>query len=187
MTNTTKYSIGALALLILLYLGNQNSQSSYNVEGEPIYSGSSEKVYRILLTEEDKKLELVRSDTTWKITQADSLTIKDFQVEKVFDRLLKVEQEMLISSKAEKWNKFGVDDSSGRHFQVFDENNNELLHYIFGNSGQDYQHNYIRENRSNDVYRTNDNVYFLLNTNTTYWGQKPKKDEPLEEDEKLIQ
>ena len=181
MTNTTKYSIGALALLILLYLGNQNSQSSYKAEGEPIYSGSSENVHRILLTEEDKKLELVRTDTTWKITQADSFTIKDFQVEKVFDRLLKVEQEMLISSKAEKWSKFGVDDSSGRHFQVYDENNNELLHYVFGNSGQDYQHNYVRENRSNDVYRTNDNVYFLLNTNTTYWGQKPKIDEPLEE------
>ena len=124
MTNTTKYSIGALALLILLYLGNQNSQSSYKAGGEPIYSGSSENVHRILLTEEDKKLELVRRDTTWKITQADSFTIKEFQVEKVFDRLLKVEQEMLISSKAEKWSKFGVDDSSGRHFQVYDENNN---------------------------------------------------------------
>ena len=33
---------------------------------------------------------------------------------------------MLISSKAEKWSKFGVDDSSGRHFQVYDENNNEI-------------------------------------------------------------
>jgi hypothetical protein len=90
---------------------------------------------------------------------------------------------MLISSKVEKWSKFGADDSSGRHFQIYDESNNELLHYIFGNSGQDYQHNYIRESRSNDVYRTNDNVYFLLNTNTTYWGQKPKKDDPLKENE----
>ena len=89
-------------------------------------------------------LELVRSDTTWTITQADSFKVKDFQMEKLFDRLLKVEQEMLISSKSEKWEKFGVDDSLGRHLQVFDENDNELIHYVFGNSGQDYQHNYIR-------------------------------------------
>ena len=183
MTNTIKYSIGALALLLILYLSNQNSQNSYNVEGEPIYTGSNENIHRILLSENGKNLELVRSDTTWKITQADSFTVKDFQVEKIFDRLLKIEQEMLISSKVEKWSKFGVDDSSGRHFQIYDESNNELLHYIFGNSGQDYQHNYIRESRSNDVYRTNDNVYFLLNTNTTYWGQKPKKDDPLKENE----
>ena len=79
MTNTIKYSIGALALLLILYLGNQNSQNSYNAEGEPIYTGSNEKIHRILLSENDKTLELVRSDTTWKITQADSFTVKDFQ------------------------------------------------------------------------------------------------------------
>jgi hypothetical protein len=178
MTNTLKYSIGALALLLILFFGNQSSQSSYSLEGESIYSGSKEKIFRIMIIENDDTLELVRSDTTWKITQADSFKAKDFQIEKIFDRLLQVEQEMLISSKTEKWEKFGVDDSLGRHLQIFDENDNELLHYIFGNSGQDYQHNYIRENRSNNVYRTNDNVYFLLNTNTTYWGEKPKKPEP---------
>ena len=63
------------------------------------------------------------------------------------------------------------------------ENDNELIHYVFGNSGQDYQHNYIRKNMSNDVYRTNDNVYFLLNTNTTYWGEKPKAPDSKDMDE----
>ncbi|MDP6168433.1 MAG: DUF4340 domain-containing protein [Candidatus Marinimicrobia bacterium] len=178
MTNTIKYSIGVLALLLILFFGNQSSQKSYDLEGEPIYSGSKEKISRIVISENDDTLELVRSDTTWSITQAGSLKVKDLQIGKFFDRLLTVEQEMLISSKSEKWEKFGVDDSLGRHLQVFDENNNELLHYIFGNSGQDYQHNYIRQNRSNNVYRTNDNVYFLLNTSTTYWGEKPKIPEP---------
>ena len=183
MTNTIKYSLGVLGLLIILFLTNQRSQNSYNIEGEPIYTGSDDNVHRILFTETDKMLELVRSDTTWSITQADSFEVKENQVEKIFDRLLKVEQEMLISSKPEKWSKFGVDDSSGRHLKVFDENDNELLHYIFGNSGQDFQHNYIRENKSNDVYRTNDNIYFLLNTNTTYWGKKPKPPEANQEEE----
>ena len=109
-------------------------------------------------------------------------TVKDHQIDKIFDRLLKVEQEMLITSKSEKWEKFGVDDSLGRHLQIYDENDNELIHYIFGNSGQDWQHNYVRESKSNDVYRTNDNVYFLLNSNTTYWGEKPPEEKPEEED-----
>ena len=89
---------------------------------------------------------------------------------------------MLITSKSEKWEKFGVDDSLGRHIQVYDENDNEIIHYDFGNSGQDWQHNYVRQSRSNDVYRTNDNVYFLLNSNTTYWGEKPSEEKP--EDQK---
>ena len=178
MTNTIKYSLGVLGLLIILFLTNQRSQNSYKIEGEPIYTGTNDNVHRILFTETDKMLELVRSDTTWGITQADSFEVKENQIEKIFDRLLKVEQEMLISSKPEKWSKFGVDDSLGRHLTIFDKNDNELLHYIFGNSGQDFQHNYIRKSKSNDVYRTNDNVYFLLNTNTTYWGKKPTIPEP---------
>ena len=181
MTNTIKYGLGVLGLLIILFLTNQRSQDSYNLEGEPIYTGDDDRIYRVLLSEGDKVLELVRADTTWNITQADSFEVKENQVEKIFNRLLKVEQEMLISSKSEKWSKFGVDDSLGRHLKIFDANDNELLHYIFGNSGQDYQHNYIRKNKSNDVYRTNDNVYFLLNTNTTYWGKKPTPPEPQEE------
>jgi hypothetical protein len=82
---------------------------------------------------------------------------------------------MLISSKSEKWEKFGVDDSLGRHIQVFNEENQELLHYIFGNSGSDFQHNYVREVNSSDIYRTNNNIFFLLNTDATYWGKIPPK------------
>ena len=92
---------------------------------------------------------------------------------------LKVEKEILITSKEEKWEKFGVDDSLARHISIYDENDKEILHYLFGNSGQDWQHNYIRKNGSPDVYRTNDNVFFLLNTNATYWGEKPPKPKPI--------
>ena len=93
---------------------------------------------------------------------------------------------MLITNKIEKWEKFGVDDSLGRHFKIFNSDNKELKHYIFGNSGQDYQHNYIRESGSSEVYRTNDNVYFLLNSNVNYWGSEPPepKDETALEPEK---
>ena len=163
-----------------MFLYNQNSQKSNTATGEVIFSGQRDDVARIVITEDDKLIELIRSDTTWTISQADSLLIKENQIDKVFDRLLVVEQEMLITSKEEKWEKFGVDDSLGRHLRIFDSNDKEVIHYVFGNSGQDYQHNYIREHKSSDVFRTNDNVYFLLNSNVTYWGKKPPKPE-LEE------
>ena len=124
MTNTIKYSLAALFVLMLLFLYNRNTQESFKLSGESIRN-----------------------------------------------------------SKKEKWEKFGVDDSLGRHIEIFDKNDNVILHYIFGNSGSDYQHNYVRENMANDVYRTNDNVYFLLNTNPTYWGEKPSKPKPIDDEE----
>ena len=183
MTDTLKYSLGVLGCIILLFLYNQNSQESHTVAGEAIFSGNREDVFRIVISENDKLIELVKRDTSWSIIQVDSLLIKENQIDKVFDRLLLVEQEMLITSKEEKWEKFGVDDSLGRHLRIFDENDKELIHFVFGNSGQDYQHNYIREHKSSDVFRTNDNVYFLLNSNVTYWGKKPPKPEPEEKKE----
>jgi hypothetical protein len=98
-------------------------------------------------------------------------------MDNIFNKVLKTKREMLITSKEEKWLKFGVTDSLGKHFIVYDDNDNELIHYIFGNTGQDYQHNYIRKDKSKDVYRTDSNVYFLLNTSSSYWGTLIKKEE----------
>ena len=54
--------------------------------------------------------------------------------------------------------------------------NKEILgEYICGNEGQDYQHNYVRKVDEQDVFRTNDNIYYLLNTSVTYWGKNPPK------------
>ena len=183
MTDTIKYSLGVLGLVVLLFFYNRSSQNKNTYEGQKIFSGNDDDVYRIVLTENEKEIELVKIDTSWSLSQADSFVVKENQLQKIFDRLLKVERELLITSKEEKWEKFGVDDSLGRHIMVYDQNDKELLHYIFGNSGTDWQHNYIRKNNSSDVYRTNDNVYFLLNTNISYWGQKPPDPKPQEEAE----
>ena len=178
MTDSIKYSLAALGLIILLFLYNSSSQKSLEMDGQAIFNGSEEEVFRIKLSEDKKEIELIKTDTTWSFSNNDSLVVKENQVDKIFDRLLKVEKEILITSKEEKWEKFGVDDSLARHITVYDENDNEILHYLFGNSGQDWQHNYIRKHGSSDVYRTNDNVFFLLNTNSTYWGKKPPEAKP---------
>jgi len=182
MTDSLKYTLSALVLLIGIYIYNQNVQQSHIVSDSSIFSGNPEEIHRVMITEGENSLELVRSDTTWRISQADTLLIKENQIKNLFDRLLTVKMEMLISRNETKWEKFGVDDSLGRHLQVFDDEDKKLIHYIFGNAGQDYQHNYIRDSNSSEVYRTNDNVYFLLNSSATYWGKSPPKPEELETD-----
>ena len=182
MTDSLKYTLSALVLLTGIYIYNQNVQQSHIVSDSSIFSGNPEDIHRVLITEGENSLELVRSDTTWRISEADTLLIKENQIKNLFDRLLTVKMEMLISRNETKWEKFGVDDSLGRHLQVFDDKDKKLIHYIFGNAGQDYQHNYIRDSNSAEVYRTNDNVYFLLNSSTTYWGKPPPKPKELETD-----
>ena len=183
MTNTIKYSLSFLVAIIILFFINQKLQSKHTIQSGKIFVEDVEKIYKIQISENDKVLELLKTDSTWSIVQADSLIVKENQLNRIFEKIIPLKKEMLITNKKEKWEKFGVDDSLGRHFKLFDQSEKELVHYIFGNSGQDYQHNYIRENNTSEVYRTNDNVYFLLNSNVTYWGAKPKKpenDEALE-------
>lgn len=179
MTDSVKFSLGILALLFGLYLINQNSQQKHTLEGTPIFSGDTDDIHRFVISEANESIEIIKHDTTWSIVGSDSLLIKDHAITNFFDRVLQVETEMLISSKVEKWTKFGVDDSLGKQLQVYSENNEELLSYVFGNSGQDYQHNYIRSSHEDDVYRTNDNVYFVLSPKATYWGKQPEKPKPV--------
>lgn len=180
MTNSIKYGLASFTVILILFLYNQRSQSSYNVSTIEIFDGDENNINRIKITENNNILELTKVDTLWTIAGNDSLVINDNKVDNIFNKILKTNREMLITSKEEKWGKFGVDDSTGKHFILYDKEDNELLHVIFGNKGQDFQHNYIRKERSSDVYRTDSNVFFMLNTTPTYWGSLPKKDEKLE-------
>ena len=65
---------------------------------------------------------------------------------------------------------------------LFDENDQLLSHYIFGNKGQDYSHNYVRNYDEQEVYRTSENVFYMLNTSPTYWGKNPPEEQPEKEE-----
>ena len=73
------------------------------MDGQAIFNGSEEEVFRIKLSEDKKEIELIKTDTTWSFSNNDSLVVKENQIDKIFDRLLKVEKEVLITSKEEKW------------------------------------------------------------------------------------
>ena len=177
MTRSTQFALFAFGILIILFFINRRAQANLTVEGTGIFSGNNDEVFRFLIIDGTDSLELTRNDSTWTISQADTLIIKNNQIEKLFDRVLKVKKEVIVSKNPEKWSTFGVTDSLGKHFSFFDKDDIIIGSYIFGNEGQDYQHNYIRDENQNDVFRTNDNVYFLLNSSTTYWGKSPPKPE----------
>ena len=55
-----------------------------------------------------------------------------------------------------------------------------LNRVIFGRSKSNYNRNYVRIGNNPNVYQTNTNVIYQLQTRPTYWGQKPKPPEPEE-------
>jgi len=59
MTNSLKYTFGALLVLIGIYFYNQNVQQSYTVPDSSIFSGNPEDIHRVLISEGDNVLEFV--------------------------------------------------------------------------------------------------------------------------------
>ena len=175
MTRNTQYALGVFGLIIVLFLLNNKSQSDLNVHTSEIFEGDSSKIFRFQIINKADTLDLIRTDSTWTISQADTLIIKNNQMEKLFSKVLKVQKELQVTKNPDKWEKFGVNDSLGKKFVFYDIENKVIGNFIFGNEGQDYQHNYVRDINDDDVYRTNDNIFYLLNTSVTYWGKIPPK------------
>ena len=178
MNKSLQYLLIVFGVLLLLFFINQSQQSKYRIASEAIFHVEEDNIYRILFTDSNgDSLVLVKSDTSWYLPQADTLEMKDRQINQLFEKVINGKYDMIMSKNPEKWNKFGVTDSSGRVVTLFDEDNTLLLSIIFSNKGQDYSHNFYRTVGENEVYRTTENIFYMINTKPTYWGSKPKKEE----------
>jgi hypothetical protein len=178
MNKSLQYLLIVFGVLLLLFFINQSQQSKYRIASEAIFHVEEDNIYRILFTDSNgDSLVLVKSDTSWYMPQADTLEMKDRQINQLFEKVINGTYDMIISKNPEKWNKFGVTDSSGKMVTLFDEDNTLLLSIIFSNKGQDYSHNFYRTVGENEVYRTTENIFYMINTKPTYWGSKPKKEE----------
>ena len=77
MTKQIKIITGILGVLIIIYIFNVRSQNTYQINTTEIFNGNIDDIAFINIEDGDKDLQLVRSDTTWKIANADSLIIKE--------------------------------------------------------------------------------------------------------------
>lgn len=174
MTKSLQYSLGILAILAIVFLLNQRGQNQYEASSDAVFNGDKSSISKIEILDSNGSITLVREDSTWSILGADSLVMKEQQIKNFFDKVVLLEKEILISKNAEKWDKFNVGDSTGKHLFLYAENHELLGMYVIG-SGTDYSRNFIRIGDQPNVYRTNSNVQYLLNTSPTYWGKIPPK------------
>ena len=183
MNKSLQYLLAIFGVLLLLFFINQGQQKKYNISTEAIFNVDENNIYKILLQDSNgDSLVLLKSDTTWSMPQADTLEIKDRQINQFFDKVINGSYDMVMSKNPKKWEKFGVTDSSGKKITLFDKNNKSMESVIFSNKGQDYAHNFYRNISSDEVYRTTENLFYMINVKPTYWGSKPKPPEPVVKD-----
>ena len=183
MNKSLQYLLAIFGVLLLLFFINQGQQKKYNISIEAIFNVDENNIYKILLQDSNgDSLVLLKSDTTWSMPQADTLEIKDRQINQFFDKVINGSYDMVMSKNPKKWEKFGVTDSSGKKITLFDKNNKSIESVIFSNKGQDYAHNFYRNTDRDEVYRTTENLFYMINVKPTYWGSKPKPPEPAIKD-----
>ena len=107
MTDTVKYSLTALVVIIILFFVNQRLQSNLTIKTGKIFDGNYEDISVIQISEKNKIIELIKSDSLWTLKGHDSLVVKENQLDKIFDKIVPLKKEMLITNKSEKWEKFG--------------------------------------------------------------------------------
>ena len=174
MNKSLQYLIISFGVLLLLYLVNESQQTKYKSSIESIFNVNENDIDKIFLRDfNGDNLTLIKSDTVWSIVNHDSLLIKDRQIDQFLEKVIGGKYDMLVSKNPGKWTKFGVDDSSGKRLTLYN-GDNEIVSVIFSNKGQDYSHNFYRTVGEDEVYRTSDNIFYMLNTRPTYWGSKPK-------------
>ena len=177
MNKSLQYLIIAFVLLLFLFFINRMQQGRYNSSSELIFNIDEDKIHRILFLDTNgDSLTILKTDTTWIMPEADTLSIKDRQISQFFEKVINGKYDMIRSKNPDNWNKYGVTDSLGKTVSIYDINNNLIKSVIFSNAGQDYSHNNYRVIGENEVYRTTENIFYLINITPNYWGSPPKVD-----------
>ena len=80
MNKSLQYLLVVFVFLLLLFFINQNQQNKYKISSELIFQVNEDEIHQILIEESGDSLVLVKSDTSWYLPQADTLEMKDRQI-----------------------------------------------------------------------------------------------------------
>ena len=187
MTNNLKIASIVFGLLIIILIINNNKQSAFISQSNQIFEKNINDIQKILIQKNNEAIELIKVDTTWEILGNDTLIIKERSLDSFFDKVLTVNKETLISENPEKYDKFSISDSLGTHLALINLKNETIAYYVFGRSNTDYSRSYVRIGNDPNVYLTDQNVTYMLNTQETYWGEMPKENIEIPKSPDLLQ
>ena len=177
MTKNVQIALIVLVILVGIYFLNKSSQAKFESTSEAIFNAEPKDIFKFLIQNGEEAIELSRLDTLWRISGNDTLEVISRSINNLFDKVLKVTRGTIISENPEKYGKYSVDDSTGTHLAVINSKGETVGYYIFGSSKSDYSRSYVRVGNDPKVYLADQNVTYMLQTQPTYWGEKPKEEE----------
>ena len=181
MSKKIIFSSIILCLMVGVYFLNLNEQKNYKSSSSKLLNIEKNSIKKILIQSNQDAIELMKQDTTWTMTGIDTLVVKQNLISNLLDNIISLETQMLMTQKEEKWSTYNVDDTTGTHLALVDLDDNTIGYYVFGNSSSDYSRCYVRSNEIPNVYLTNNNIMYHLQTMPEFWGEKPKEIIPQQE------
>jgi len=158
-----------LAVLVVIYLYTKLQETRYTTPTDVVFDIQADDVSRFVIKEGDQRIELVRWDTLWVVTGYEERDVRRWRLDSFFNLVLGVERESMISDNQDKWATYGVDDSTGRHLQVYDLGGDLAADLVVGQSSANWQSSHLREAGRDAVYLTTGSIYHLLSADTTFW------------------
>ena len=174
-----------LAVLVVIYLYTKLQETRYTTPTDVVFDIQADDVSRFVIKEGDQRIELVRwGDTLWVVTDYEEHEVRRWRLDSFFNMVLGMERESMVSDNPDKWAAYGVDDSTGRHLQVYDLGGALAADLVVGQSSANWQSNYVREAGQDQVYLTIRSIANFLSADTTFWLEPlPEPEEPEEEEE----
>jgi hypothetical protein len=178
MDKHMKWFLIALCVLLVLFGINQFQQSERSSDSDQVFVIERDEVFNIKVSNGTESISLFFNGESWFIDGNDTLVVKKNAVDSFFNKVLNVKKTTLVSKNKSKWDKFNVGDSTGTQLVLNDHNGKSLGQIAVGRSGAEWSVSNIRIGDEIEVYQTNENIIYQLNTSPTYWGEVPPPLEP---------
>ena len=175
-----KWLLIGIAVLLGIYALLQVRESGYATPSGAVFPEQTDGIYTVEMIAAGDSLTLKKKDLAWTIVGHDTLQVRDHRLTALFDQVLKVSRETLMTQKADNWAKYAVDDSAGTHVKVYDAKGELLTHAVFGRSSTDWARNYVRIGAGPEVYLTDRSIVYQVSTDATFWGEKPPEPAPAD-------
>ena len=172
--NKYKGWIFGLIAFVILFSISQFNQNSLLSKSDQVFNIERDDIFGINIQQLSDSISLSFNGDNWSIDGHDSLTVKDNTINSFFEKILGLKRTTLISKNSSKWDKFMVGDSTGIHLIFLDYNKNSLGKIIVGRSNADWASSNIRIGDAVEVYQSNENISWQLNTSPTHWGEVPE-------------
>ena len=173
-----KWLLIGIAVLLVLYALLQMRESGYTTPTDQIFPEHTDDIYRVEMMAKGDSLTLQKEDIEWTIVGHDTLKVRDHRITALFEQVLKVSRETLMTNKADNWSRYAVDDAAGTHVKVYNAKGELLTRAVFGRSSTDWARNYVRIGDGPEVYLTDRSIVYQVNTDATFWGEKPPESAP---------